>query len=58
MVADDSIINREEGFEAEIRRLLDICIEKASKPITANLDKPAHDKEMQVKSGCRCYPRI
>lgn len=44
-------LSAEEGFEAEIRRLLDICIEKAGKPISPNLEKPAHEKEMQIKSG-------
>ncbi|KAH8153766.1 uncharacterized protein LAJ45_01533 [Morchella importuna] len=44
-------LSAEEGFEAEIRRLLDICIEKAGKPIASDLEKPAHDKEMQIKSG-------
>ncbi|KAI5778382.1 spinocerebellar ataxia type 10 protein domain-containing protein [Geopyxis carbonaria] len=40
-----------EGFEAEIRRLLSICIDKASKPIPPTLDKPSHDKELQMKGG-------
>jgi len=42
----------EEGYDAEVRRLLSICVEKASKPIPPNLDKPAHDKELQMKGGC------
>ncbi|KAL7275318.1 hypothetical protein RUND412_001743 [Rhizina undulata] len=41
----------EEGFEAEIRRLLDICIDKASKPITPNPDKAAHENQMQLKNS-------
>jgi hypothetical protein len=49
-LADDE--NREEGFDAEVRRLLSICVEKASKPIPPNLDKAAHDKELQMKGGC------
>ncbi|KAA8894355.1 spinocerebellar ataxia type 10 protein domain-containing protein [Sphaerosporella brunnea] len=41
----------EEGFDAEVRRLLSICIEKASKPVSPNLDKAAHEKEIQMKGG-------
>lgn len=40
-----------EGFEAEVRRLLSICVEKTSKPIPAGLEKTAHDKELQMKGG-------
>jgi hypothetical protein len=51
-----SVLYRAEGFEAEIRRLLSICVEKTSKPIPPNLDKIAHDKELQMKGGCKPSP--
>ncbi|CAZ80665.1 unnamed protein product [Tuber melanosporum] len=41
----------DEGFEAEVRRLLDICVDKASKPIAANIDKQAHEAEMHIKGN-------
>ena len=43
---------RDEGFEAEVRRLLDICIDKASKPIAANIDQQTHETEMHIKENC------
>lgn len=43
---------RTEGFEAEIRKLIETCIEKASKPISPNLDKGHHEKEMKIKQAC------
>ncbi|KAF8475816.1 spinocerebellar ataxia type 10 protein domain-containing protein [Kalaharituber pfeilii] len=45
----------EEGFEAEIRKLIEICVEKATKPISPTLDKGHHEKEMKVKQG---YKRV
>lgn len=47
---------RDEGFEAEVRRLLDICVDKASKPIAANIDKQTHETEMHIKGNCTCQP--
>ncbi|RPB25869.1 hypothetical protein L211DRAFT_835950 [Terfezia boudieri ATCC MYA-4762] len=45
----------EHGFEAEIRKLIEICIEKASKPISPNLEKGHHEKEMKLKQA---YKRV
>ncbi|KAF8422649.1 hypothetical protein EV426DRAFT_161305 [Tirmania nivea] len=45
----------EHGFEAEIRKLIEICIEKASKPISPNLEKGHHEKEMKIKQA---YKRV
>ncbi|PWW72594.1 hypothetical protein C7212DRAFT_359915 [Tuber magnatum] len=41
----------DEGFEAEVRRLLDICVDKASKPIAPNIDKQTHETEMHIKGN-------
>ena len=46
----------EEGFEAEIRKLVEICVEKASKSISPNLEKGHHEKEMKIKQACMCDP--
>ena len=32
---------------------MEICVEKAAKPISPNLDKNHHDKEMKVKQACK-----
>ncbi|KAI5807371.1 spinocerebellar ataxia type 10 protein domain-containing protein [Peziza echinospora] len=45
----------EEGFEAEIRKLIEICVEKASKQIGPSMDKGHHEKEMKIKSA---YKRV
>ena len=48
----NSWLSSDSGLEAEVRRLLDICVEKASKPIAPSLDKQKHDTEMHIKSNC------